>query len=56
MPSIVPIVDAKRMEKSLPELLRRKNNEEFLVYDWKILRPKNALGCGTLRVTASSDL
>lgn len=48
MPSIVPIVEGDGEVTALPELLRRLLYEEFLVYDWQILRPKNAHGCGNL--------
>lgn len=46
MPSIVPIVEGDGEVTALPSLLRRLLYEEFMVYDWQILHPKNAHGCG----------
>lgn len=48
MPKLVPIVEGDGEVTALPVLLRRLLHDEWQRYDWEILQPKNAHGCGGL--------
>lgn len=48
MPKLVPIVEGDGELNALPVLLRRLLHDEWQRYDWGILRPINAHGCGGL--------
>lgn len=48
MPKLVPVVEGDGEVEAVPVLLRRLLEEEYQVYDWQVIRPKNAHGCGNL--------
>ncbi|MBN1317035.1 MAG: DUF4276 family protein [Anaerolineales bacterium] len=51
MLTLVPIIEGDGEVSALPLLLRRLFLEVYQVYDVRIVRPKNAHGCGNLTAT-----
>ena len=55
MPKLVPIVEGDGEVDAVPVLLRRLLFEERQQYDWQVLKPKNAHGCGGLTTTGGIE-